>query len=438
MEEVSAMSLTLALSFTNLGPYHLARLRAVADRLRARGGRLIAYETAGSERLYPWQTTRGSEPFDWVTLFPGRTLETISAGACARAIRRALERDQPDALATAGYYRPEATAALGWARRAVRPAILMSESQAIDHRRTWWKETLKGWHVRRFSAALVGGPRHRDYLCGLGMPRDRITLGYNAVDNAALAGAASHARASSEGRRGLPAAPYFLAVSRFVPEKNLPRLIAAFAAYRRAAAHGESPAWDLALCGSGGGADAVERAIASSGFSTAIHRPGFLQADELARWYAFASAFVHPSLLEPWGLVVNEAAACALPLLVSDRAGCVDTLVPHGLPELATGARFDPRSQDEIAARLQWIASLPDGERQAMGQRAAEQVSEWGPERFAQGLLEALVLATGGRTRAVLRGARRPHWSNRPARRATHLTPALPHEGGGRTRSSLR
>jgi glycosyltransferase involved in cell wall biosynthesis len=404
------MSLTLALSFTNFGPYHLARLRAVADRLRARGGRLIAYETAGSERLYPWQTTRGTEPFDWVTLFPGRALETISAGACARAIRRALDRDQPDALATAGYYRSETTAALGWARRASRPAILMSESQAIDHRRTWWKETLKGYRVRRFSAALVGGPRHRDYLCGLGMPRDRITLGYNAVDNGALARAAAGARQSREGRRGLPAAPYFLAVSRFVPEKNLPRLIAAFAAYRRATTRRDSPAWDLALCGSGSGADAVERAIAASGCSAAIHRPGFLQTDELARWYAFASAFVHPSLLEPWGLVVNEAAACALPLLVSDRAGCVDTLVPHGVPERATGARFDPRSQDEIAARLQWIAGLPDAERYAMGQRAAEQVSEWGPERFAQGLLEALVLATGGRTRAVPRSDGRPHF----------------------------
>ncbi len=70
-----------------------------------------------------------------------------------------------------------------------------------------------------------------------------------------------------------------------------------------------------------------------------IHLPGFLQAGELPRWYAFASAFVHPSLLEPWGLVVNEAAACGLALLVTDRAGCVDTLVPLG--ERTSGARFD-------------------------------------------------------------------------------------------------
>src|SRR5206468_143388 len=99
-----------------------------------------------------------------------------------------------------------------WARRSGRPAILMSESQAIDHPRVWWKEAIKGRRVRRFSAALVGGPRHRDYLVELGFPSDRIALGYNAVDNAAFARAAEAARQGPEGRRGLPAAPYFLAV----------------------------------------------------------------------------------------------------------------------------------------------------------------------------------------------------------------------------------
>ena len=67
-------------------------------------------------------------------------------------------------------------------------------------------------------------------------------------------------------------------------------------------------------------------AVQASGCAHAIHCPGFLQSEELVRYYAFASAFVHASISEPWGLVVNEAAACGLPLLVSDRAGCADTL----------------------------------------------------------------------------------------------------------------
>ncbi len=335
------MSLTLAVSFTNLGPYHLARLRALGLALDGRGGRLVVYETAGTERLYPWKTERQDEPFRTICLFPNRTLETIPKSECERAIRDALERDRPDAVATAGYYRAEVVAALKWAKRSGKPSILMSESQAIDHPRMWWKEAVKGRRVRRFSAALVGGPRHADYLFALGFSRDRIALGYNAVDNNGFARAAADFRHDPQGRVGLPAAPYFLAVSRFAPEKNLPRLIRAFATYRSTTVTGAGAVpWDLVLCGSGPGEPAVQSSIERSGCAEAIHRPGFLQLDELPRFYAHAAAFVHPSLMEPWGLVVNEAAACGLPLLVSDRAGCAETLVPEG--EASTGGSLRP------------------------------------------------------------------------------------------------
>ena len=165
--------MTFAVCFTNFGPYHLARLRALADRLGAAGNRLIAYEVAGREQTYPWSRSRLEEPFTWITLFPDRVLETIEPAACRRAMVQALDRDQPDALGLVGYARPESMAAARWARRHGRPAILMSESQAIDRPHTWWKELIKMRRVRQFDAALVGGPAHRDYLVELGMPAEQ-------------------------------------------------------------------------------------------------------------------------------------------------------------------------------------------------------------------------------------------------------------------------
>ena len=102
---------------------------------------------------------------------------------CTNAMIQALDRDQPDAVGIVGYARPESMAAARWAKRNRKTTILMSESQAIDRPRTWWKEMIKRRRLRLFDAALVGGDRHRDYLCELGMPRERIALGYNAVDN---------------------------------------------------------------------------------------------------------------------------------------------------------------------------------------------------------------------------------------------------------------
>jgi 1,2-diacylglycerol 3-alpha-glucosyltransferase len=393
--EVTLM--TFAVCFTNFGPYHMARLRALAARLAADGSRLLAYEVAARDQTYPWSRSRLEEPFKWITLFPDRALETIEPAACRRAMVLALERDRPDALGLAGYARPDSMAAARWARRRGQPAVLMSESQAVDRPRHWWKELIKTRRVRQFDAAFVGGPSHRDYLVDLGMPPEKISLGYNAVDNDYFAGRAKFWLQSPIGRSGLPEAPYFLTVCRFAPEKNLVRLIRAFARYREQC--DPLTAWDLVLCGDGPQAADVHDEIGRTGFESVIHRPGFLQADSLSRYYAHAAAFVLPSLSEPWGLVVNEAAASGLPLLVSSRAGCAATLVPE--PAGTTGGRFDPRDVEEMTTKLTSMAALGGEDRRAMGQRAAQVVSNWGPDRFARGAMEALEFARAARKRSA-------------------------------------
>jgi 1,2-diacylglycerol 3-alpha-glucosyltransferase len=378
-----------ALCFTNFGPYHLARLRALATQLRATGARLIAYEVAGSEQRYPWQRSRSDEPFEWITFFPDRPLETIPPAECRMAMTSALDRDRPDAIGSVGYVRPESMTAARWARLHGLPAVLMSESQAIDRPHRWWKELVKQQRLRWFDAALVGGPTHRDYLVQLGMPANRIALGYNAVDNDFFAENAHLSRQQPNSRSDLPAAPYFLTVCRFVPEKNLVRLIKAFARYRDH--YSRDVVWDLVICGDGPLASQIEQVIMERGLSQAIHLPGFLQSDALPRWYAHAGAFVLPSVSEPWGLVVNEAAASGLPLLVSSRAGCAPVLVPQ--PDGLTGSQFDPFDIDTLAQKLAWMGARSDQDRRAMGKKAAETVSHWGPDRFAQGALEAIDLA---------------------------------------------
>jgi 1,2-diacylglycerol 3-alpha-glucosyltransferase len=386
---LEAALMTFAVCFTNFGPYHLARLRALAARLATDGSRLVAYEVAAREQTYPWSRSRLDEPFTWITLFPDRALETLEPAVCRRAMAVALDRDSPDAVGLVGYARPESMAAARWARRRGRPAVLMSESQAADRPRHRWKELYKTRRVRQFDAAFVGGPSHRDYLVELGMSPEKIALGYNAVDNDYFSASANSWRENPAGRAGLPLAPYFLTVCRFAPEKNLVRLIRAFARYREQC--NPSTAWDLVLCGDGPQADEVQDAIVRTCTESVIHCPGFLQVDSLPRYYAHAEAFVLPSLSEPWGLVVNEAAASGLPLLVSSRAGCAATLVPE--PRGTTGARFDPLDVEEMTTKLAWMAALGGEDRRAMGLRAAQVVSNWGPDRFARGAMESLDLA---------------------------------------------
>ena len=137
--------------------------------------------------------------------FPVARSNQFPHGECRLAIKEALDRDRPDAVASAGYARPESMAAAQWARRRELPSILMSESQKIDRPHLWWKELIKKQRLGWFDTAIVGGPTHRDYLVQLGMPSSRIALGYNAVDNEFFATGTTLLRQNANGRSGFAA-----------------------------------------------------------------------------------------------------------------------------------------------------------------------------------------------------------------------------------------
>ena len=109
--------------------------------------------------------------------------------------------------------------------------------------------------------------------------------------------------------------------------------------------------------------------------------PGFRQIEELPRFYAHAGCFIHPALTEPWGLVVNEAMACGLPVLVSDRVGCSQDLVQNGV----NGFTFDPKDVGRICELMGTVAAN-DFPRDEFGAASRRIVDRYSPQAFAAGL----------------------------------------------------
>ena len=141
-------------------------------------------------------------------------------------------------------------------------------------------------------------------------------------------------------------------------------------------------AWGLVLVGGGPQDDLLRRrAQATDGIVFA----GFQQADRLADYYASASCLVLPSLSETWGLVVNEAMAAGLPVLVSHRCGCVPELVRQGW----NGYVCDPLDVAGMA-RAMAVLSSPAVDLEAMGAASKRLVSLYTPETWAHGLADCL------------------------------------------------
>ena len=192
---------------------------------------------------------------------------------------------------------------------------------------------------------------------------------------------AATARSQADSLRnslGLPER-YFLFVGRFAPEKNLVRLLEAYAGYRQTA--GQS-AWGLVLVGSG----PLEKELRAQVEKLRdVVFAGFQQKDTLPAYFGLASCLVLPSISEPWGLVVNEAMAAGLPVLVSNRCGCVPELVQPGV----NGYVCDPLDTEEMA-RLLGVVSSDTAEAGRMGEASRHIVALYTPETWAQTLADCI------------------------------------------------
>jgi len=404
----------VAIIFHHIGPYHHARLNAAADRLSVTG---IEWSAKGYDA---WGVAEALARYHKVSLFSEATERYPGKAELREAFRWALEQAKPDVVAVNGWNNFGSLAAANCCVERGIPMVVMSESARTDEPRAWWREIIKRRIVRVYTAALVGGQRHIDYLVELGMPRERIFTGYDVVDNEYFRQRAEEVRSQRSDvrkRYGLPE-NYFLASARFIPKKNLPRLIRAYAEYRqlcrasvsdaeRSEGAGNPPSpslrrtgtpWDLVLLGDGPLRQTLNSQLSTLNLQAHVHLPGFKQYDELPVYYALAKAFVHASTTEQWGLVVNEAIASALPVIVSDRCGCVPELVN------GNGFTFDPFDEQELVERLSQMASLSDDERKSLSDASYRISANFAPERFGEGLEQAARLAPSHPRRASLIG----------------------------------
>jgi len=382
----------IAVIFQHIGPYHHARLNAAAEKLSVTG-----FEWSARAQ-HPWGAPAFPARYHKVSLFPEAEKGYPGSAQLRRALCSALERVKPDVVAVNGWNDFGSLAAANCCVRCGIPMVVMSESTRADEPRTWWKEMIKRRIVDLYSAALVGGRRHVEYLVELGMPRDRIFMGYDVVDNAYFARSAAEIRNSKFETRKKYELPenYFLASARFIEKKNLPRLIRAYAEYRERSEVQRNASWDLVLLGDGPLQETLNAQLSTLNLHSHVHLPGFKQYDELPVYYVLAKAFVHASTTEQWGLVVNEAIASGLPVIVSERCGCVPELVQ------GNGFTFDPIDEHELASRLLDMASLPDDERQRLGDASYRVAENFAPQRFGEGLEQAAQLALSRPRKASL------------------------------------
>ena len=372
-----------------ISPYRIPVFNALA----ARDGidLKVIFLSETDPTLRQWRVYKDEIRFSYEVL-PSRRFRAgglrllLNAGLSA-----SLKKFSPESIICGGYNYIASWQALMWARRREVRFILWSESNAQDARGLRKPvEFLKANFRERCDGFVVPGKSAFGYLRLLGSPAERIFIAPNAVDNTFFATQAEQAKrepAVYRERFGLPRR-FILFVGRLVPEKGVLDLLEAYAKLESGVRS------EVGLVFAGEGVSRKELAQQAKRIGPGIVCfPGFAQREDLAGLYALAETLVLPTHSDPWGLVVNEAMACGLPIIVSSVAGCSADLVEEGW----NGYLVPPRDSEKLSVAINSLVRQPELQRQ-MSARSLERIRNYSPEACADGLAAAAISAgTGAR-----------------------------------------
>ena len=339
----------------------------------------VAWDTSVLDG-YPWVHLPNRSPVPGL----GRFFGLFNPG-----VWRLIRKSHFDAAILPGYFYCTAWIAIAAAKWNGTPILFLTDSHSLRSWRTQtpWKLRFKKWLVRRIfslaSAILVSSSGGVEYLKSLGVSGDRIFLVPTAVDNDWWTEQA--AKVDRNGARAAWKIPAEGTVALFCAKlqrwKGPMDLLEAFA-------RANVPKSYLAFAGDGPERSNLERRATELGLADRVRFLGFVNQSKLPSAYCAADLFVLPSLFEPFGLVVNEAMLCGLPVAVSDRVGAKFDLVR---PD-ENGYVFPAGDVEALAAILRQI--LPDPEKRArMGAAARHRMETWSPREYTDGVVRAVQLA---------------------------------------------
>jgi glycosyltransferase involved in cell wall biosynthesis len=343
----------------------------------------IALTVVYATRPTPMQQGVGFDrPFEWdvpltdgyrsVIVRDARPADRIDSGEFSgvdvSGIGAAIADTSPDVVMITGWYSKTLVRALFACRRLGVPVLFRGDSH-LQSGPAGWRRPLwlaKTWLLLRlFEGYLSPGTRVDAYLRRCGAPAYRIFRVPHGVDNDLFARTAAayqtaEVRAAARRNAGIdPSAFVVLFAGKLVDRKRPLDVI-------RAAARTSAPTTVVVA-----GAGALEQAVLDEAarLGVELRMLGFLNQTELGRAYAIADCLALPSdFSETWGLVVNEALAAGLPVVVSDAVGCAPDLVRDG----ETGARHPLGAVAQLATALDAVRrQMPPTDRVRARCRAA-------------------------------------------------------------------
>lgn len=293
-----------------------------------------------------------------------------------------LKKFRPDVICMCGYHYLATIEALVYSKLMHIPITLWAGSHLLSgFLKNLLTEFYKRTIIPRFDSYITYGTAAKEQIIHYGVNPEKIVIGCNTVDVELFMKKADNIKEGSlkQMKRRYPR-KNILYVGNFIAHKGIFNLIKAF---HKLGMDGVG----LILVGDGIGKAAYLEYVREHQIKN-IFFEGFIQKEDIVKYYKLADVFVLPSFNEVWGLVVNEAMACGLPIISSKLAGATRDLVKDGI----NGYSFDPDNIEELTEKLKTI--LGNNElTNKMRAESLEIIKDKTPQNYAEKILETVKYA---------------------------------------------
>jgi glycosyltransferase involved in cell wall biosynthesis len=349
-------------------PYMVERFNAVADR--------------GNLNFEAWFNERTVQRRSWTVdesswRFHYRYMPAITfAGRQLQFPIPLLGKQCPDVLVS-GYAEPSYL--FGWSiarLRRVRTAFVCEITWDRWIQRRLWKEKLKRAVLPSAFVTISPGEDGRSYAMRYGVPDSRALSLMHVIDVKHFTESWAKAcprRDQTRAKLGLKG-PTFVYVGRLWWGKGIKYLLDAF---RRVQSQANSDV-SLLLVGDGPEEASLRQICKDQDIQNVIFA-GFQQKLDLPPYYAVSDIFVFPTLGDPYGLVVDEAMACSLPIISTSAAGEILDRVEEGV----NGCIVSPEDSEALADRMLYLVNNPEL-REQMGKASAKKIVGRTPGQWAK------------------------------------------------------
>lgn len=324
--------------------------------------------------------------FEWdVPLFDGYSStcsESVSGGGLRRGyfgvrlkkpaweLRRLLKERRPDAVLMTGWHFYGLVQIFFFLRNLNIPILLRMDSNDLK-KRSLVATKFYRWYASFISIGLSVGTRNSEFLRRIGIPHERIIDCPHVVDNEYFENESDKSRIRRieiQRSLGLGVSSFcFAYIGKFERKKNPMDILQAFDACYSKRSEGDL---SLLMVGSGELEQECRRFSKERGLPVTF--TGFVNQSSICDMYAISNCVILASNEdETWGLVINEAMACGIPAIVSDRCGCATDLIENG----ETGYLYTYGNIDQLAACMETMLKRKEESLQ-MGLRAKQLIQK--------------------------------------------------------------